>query len=255
MSCSFTSAAETRRERSAWRTPIATAAIAATNMPIRISFAPIPVDSPENSRVSKSTEAKSAIDEAAMTSWPNREDDSPESWSTGTITPSEVEARMIAISSGSSAIPARSSTRPATTASPRETAKPSPAARNSRPRSAARSISSPARNSRKASPTRASTSTGSSTSTQPSTAGPMRIPSTISSTTDGSRSPGTRPSSIGAANPAATTISRFSNEISIPPVCRGGMEIVTRASSGSTGALRQAARLGRAHRSPHSCEP
>ena len=41
--------------------------------PIRISFAPIPVDSPENSRVSRSTEAKSAIDAAAMTSWPNRE--------------------------------------------------------------------------------------------------------------------------------------------------------------------------------------
>ncbi len=166
--------------------------------------------------MSRSTEAKSAIEAAAITSWPKRVEISPESWSTGTITPSEVDARMIAISKGASAIPASFSTRPATTASPSETANPSEAARRSLPRSAARSISRPARKSRKASPTRARTSTGSSISTQPSTAGPITIPITISSTTDGSRRLGTNPSSSGAANPAATTISRFSNEISIP---------------------------------------
>ena len=79
------------------------------------------------------TEAKSAIDAAAMTSWPKRDETSPESCSTGTITPSEVEARMIAISSGSSAIPARSRTKPAASASASESAKPSEAARKSAP--------------------------------------------------------------------------------------------------------------------------
>ena len=46
---------------------------------------------------------------------------------------------------------------------------------------------------------------------------------TISSTTAGSRNLGTRPSARGATKPAATTISRFVNEISIPrPQSRSG---------------------------------
>ena len=47
----------------------------ARRAPIRISFASVPVASPEKSSVSSSTEAKSAIEAAAITSWPNRERD------------------------------------------------------------------------------------------------------------------------------------------------------------------------------------
>ena len=48
---------------------------------------------------------KSAIDAAAMISWPNVEEISPASLSTGTITPSDVAHRMIATSSGVSTSP------------------------------------------------------------------------------------------------------------------------------------------------------
>ncbi|HEY6318179.1 MAG TPA: hypothetical protein VI462_09880 [Acidimicrobiia bacterium] len=53
----------------------------------------------------------------------------------------------------------------------------------------------------------ASTLTGASTCTQSSTAGPTMIPSTISSTTAGSRTRGTSDTSSGAASAIAVTAS------------------------------------------------
>ena len=217
VSCRRTSVLEIRRECSAPITANSTAAMASTKKPIRSSLVPAPLDSPEKRNDSSSTETKSAIEAAAITSWPKRVVDSPASWSTGTITPSEVEVRITASSSGSSPMPAKSSAKPAISASTSDAAKPAEAARRSAPRSAPRSISRPARKSRKASPISARTSTGWSISTQPSTAGPRTMPITISSTTEGRRSPGTMPIASGAKKPAATTISRLSNEISIPP--------------------------------------
>ncbi len=119
------SVAEIRIECSARATVIATTTIASTNIPIRISLVPVPVASRENSSVSSNTEAKSAIDAAAITSWPKRDLASPASWSTGTITPSEVEARMTAISSGESTIPAAYRAKAAPSASASEIANPS----------------------------------------------------------------------------------------------------------------------------------
>ena len=60
-----------------------------------------------------------------------------------------------------------------------------------------------------ASPTRARIDTGRSGWTQPRPDGPITMPSTISSTIEGSRMRGKNPSARGARNPAATTISRF----------------------------------------------
>ena len=51
-----------------------------------------------------------------------------------------------------------------------------------------------------------------STSTIPSSDGPMTMPATISSTTEGSRTRGNRPSTKGAAKATATTMSRSVRE-------------------------------------------
>jgi len=72
-----------------------------------------------------------------------------------------------------------------------------------------RSISSPARNSKNARPISASTCRTTSTSTQPRTAGPTRIPATISSTADGTRTLGAKPRSSGATTAMAQTTSRL----------------------------------------------
>jgi hypothetical protein len=58
----------------------------------------------------------------------------------------------------------------------------------------------------------ASTLTGTSTRTQPNPEGPTMIPSTISSTTAGTRSRGARETRSGAANAIAATASRDENE-------------------------------------------
>ena len=68
---------------------------------------------------------KSAIEAAETISWPNVDEISPASLSTGTITPSEVAQRMIATSSGVCTRPAALSPKPTTTAIANESAKPS----------------------------------------------------------------------------------------------------------------------------------
>ena len=64
---------------------------------------------------------KSAIDAAATMSWPKGDEISPVSFSTGTITPSDVAQRMIATSSGVWTSPAADSPKPTTTAIAKET--------------------------------------------------------------------------------------------------------------------------------------
>src|SRR5919201_3918737 len=73
--------------------------------------------------------------------------------------------------------------------------------------------------------------TGSSAFAQPSTDGPTTIPSTISSTTFGSRSPGTRPIASGATKPVAATTARLVNEISITTGSPAGADSVTAGAS------------------------
>src|SRR3954468_9808822 len=132
--------------------------------------------------------------------------------STGMITPSDVAQRMIPTSSGVWTTPAPLRTNPDSTAMPNEIANPSAVSRRTCPRSLPNSISMPARKSRNDKPIVAITATVWSLCAQPSTAGPTMIPATISSTGDGSRTDGNRPSTNGAANAIATTTSRLSND-------------------------------------------
>ena len=69
----------------------------------------MPVASREKNSESRMMAPKSAIDDAAITSWPKPVEISPVSFSSGTSTPSEVAVRMIATSSGVSPSPAASS--------------------------------------------------------------------------------------------------------------------------------------------------
>ena len=57
---------------------------------------PVPVASREKKSVRRMIVAKSAIEAAAIVSWPNRLPTSPASLSSGTTTPSDVAERMIA---------------------------------------------------------------------------------------------------------------------------------------------------------------
>ncbi len=70
---------------------------------------------PEKNSVNRMIAPKSAIEAAAITSCPKLELTLPESFSTGTITPSEVEARTIAMNSGESTSPPAWNASPATT--------------------------------------------------------------------------------------------------------------------------------------------
>src|SRR6266511_5451893 len=129
------------------------------------------------------------------------------------MTPSEVEERMIAISSGEATKSPASSASPIATAS--ETANPRPAISSTRPRSRSKSISRPARKSRNESPTTLKIAIGSSVgSTQSRPEGPIAIPATISSTTAGSTRRGKSPSTKGAPKATAATISKPVNETS-----------------------------------------
>ncbi len=161
--------------------------------------------------------AKSAIEAAATTSWPNGDSIRPESLSTGTTTPSEVAESTIAMNRALLTWSVACRMPPATSAIANETKKPVSADPATRPRSLSYSISRPARKSRKARPRMPSTRTGSSISTQPSTAGPITMPARISSTTAGKRSAGASPSSSGAQKATAATISRFVNSSSMTP--------------------------------------
>src|SRR5207248_3903737 len=127
-------------------------------------------------------------------------------------TPSDVADRMIATSSGVWTTPAAFNTNPTATAIANEIAKPTAVSRSTAPRSLEKSISSPARKSRNASPIVDMTATVWSTFAQPSTDGPTAMPATISSTGEGSRTAGNRPSTNGAANAIATTIRRWSSD-------------------------------------------
>ena len=196
-----------RKECSAPRTAPKTTTASTASAPRSKSVDPTP-PSPEKKRVSRMIAPKSAIDAAATMSWPKGDEISPVSFSTGTITPSEVAQRMIATSSGVWTSPAADSPKPTTTAIAKETMNASAVRRRIWPRSFSNSISRPARNSTKPSPINASTSMVWSTSTMPSNDGPTTMPATISSTTDGNRTRGNRPSRNGAAKATATTIRR-----------------------------------------------
>ena len=113
--------------------------------------------SPEKNSDSRMIAPKSAIDAAAMISWPKVEAISPASLSTGTSTPSDVAHRMIATSSGVSTSPPALSSSDTATAIANDSAKPAAVSRSSGPRSFSNSISSPARNSTNASPISATT--------------------------------------------------------------------------------------------------
>ena len=181
-----------------------------------------PVDSSENNSDSRITAPKSAIDAAAMISWPVAPPSWPESLSTGTTSPSDVEHRMIAMSSGAEANPPAASSSATTTAIAKDTTKPVSARISGRPRSLCTSISRPARNSRNARPIRASTWTGASTCTQPSSEGPSTMPATISSTGEGTRNAGTALTTSGATNATTTMISRLVKCIASHLVFSGG---------------------------------
>jgi hypothetical protein len=175
---------------------------------------PSPDPSPEKKSVSRITAAKSATVPPAITSCPNPDALTPASFSTGTISPSDVAVSAIPINSGESTSPTPASSRPTTSARPSEIANPIAGRRSSCPRRCARSTSRPARNSRKASPITARTDTSRSSCTQSSTDGPTTIPATISSTTAGSRTFGKRPRSSGTANAIADTMTSPLKEMS-----------------------------------------
>jgi hypothetical protein len=164
---------------------------------------------PEKNSASRTIGPNSAIDPAAIMSWPKLVTRLPESLSTGKITPSEVATSTIATNSGDFTNPPASRPRPRTIAITNETPKPITVSFRTRPRKRSMSNSRPARNSRNASPTRARTATGRSGLAHPRTDGPITIPSTISRTIAGIRRRGKNPSASGATTPAATTINRL----------------------------------------------
>ena len=93
-----------RIECSAPRTAPKTTAASTTSAPSSSSVEPAP-PSPEKKIDSRMIAPKSAIDAAATISWPNVDEISPASFSTGTMHASEVAQRMIATSSGVSTSP------------------------------------------------------------------------------------------------------------------------------------------------------
>ena len=157
----------------------------ASSEPISSSVAPVP-PSPVKKSESRMIAPKSAIEPAAITSWPSVEPLSPASLSTGISTPSEVATSAIATSSGASTSPPPSG-RPPTTQRERERQREARARRAEAPARAAARSRSRGRRGRAGTRARASRSTAivSSISTQPSTLGPTTIPATISSTDRG----------------------------------------------------------------------
>ena len=79
---------------------------------------------PEKNSDSKTIEPNSAIEAAAITSWPKLLVMLPESLSTGKITPSEVATSTIATNSGDLTNPPAFSPRPTMIATTKETPKP-----------------------------------------------------------------------------------------------------------------------------------
>ena len=131
---------------------------------------------------------------------------------TGTTSPSEVDANMIATNSGLRMLSIGWSPNATTTARPSDATNATEIV-PMRPRSRAGSISSPARNSRNPSPSSESTTTGVSISSHPSPEGPTMTPRTISNATAGIRTFGARFTRIGARNATTVTTRIELNEI------------------------------------------
>jgi hypothetical protein len=91
--------------------------------------------SPEKNSDSRMIAPKSAIEAAAITSWPKSDPMLSESLSTGTITPSEVDTSTIAMKSGDLTKPPASSARPARLAIANDATNPRAVIRRTRPRS------------------------------------------------------------------------------------------------------------------------
>ena len=83
-----------RTERPETPMAAATSPTSARNSTSRITFAPGPVESVENSAESRMMAPKSPIDAPAITSCPNRERLWPASFSTGITRPNEVAVRI-----------------------------------------------------------------------------------------------------------------------------------------------------------------
>ena len=122
-----------RIERSPSSTSPATTAPTAASAPSSSSVAPVLLASREKSSDSSTIVATSAIEAAAITSWPKSDFARPASLSTGITTPSEVADRAIATNTGSPTRPAASSPSPTSSAIANESAKPSSAAPQQRP--------------------------------------------------------------------------------------------------------------------------
>ena len=148
---------------------------------------------------SRITAPKSAIEPAAMTSWPNCEPISPASLSTG-IDDAERRRRQDDRDQQRRVDRAR---RPSARGRRRARARRRRAKPTREPQHApAQRVEldlEPGEEEQEGEADQRETSIGSSISTQPSTAGPITIPATISSTTEGSAERGARPSSSGAA--------------------------------------------------------
>ena len=198
-------------QRCAVRIAKTTVATSTTNPPMSSSFLTGEEDSREKNSDRSSTVPKSEIDAAPMTSCPNSDPLSPACVRIGATRPSAVDDKLMATSSADSTMPMVCRTSEIAYATTTDTPNPSRATRRRRPLSTVRSSSSPARKRRNAKPMIDSTLMRSSTTTHPRPAGPMAMPSRISSTMAGRRSRGANPSTRGATKAAVHTMTRPAN--------------------------------------------
>ena len=154
------------------------------------------------------TVAKSAIEAAVMTSWPNGLSVRCASFSTATTIPNDVAASTMATSSGASTNSTASNPSATATASTSEARKAMPTSPRWRSRRASKVISRPARKNRNTSPTSANTSSGADSRTRSSTCGPISTPAMISATIGGIAGSGERSRTTGASVAAAMTMTR-----------------------------------------------
>ncbi len=159
----------------------------------------------EKNSDSRTTVVKSAIEAAAITSWPNGVPVWPASLSTATTIPNDVAARMIATSSGASTSSTASKISATASARPSEIRKAAPTRPRCRSSCASNAISRPARKKRNTRPIDAKTSSGAVASIRSSATGPITMPATISLTIGGTFGSGSRSTSSGAAVAAAST--------------------------------------------------
>jgi hypothetical protein len=162
----------------------------------------------EKKTESRITVANSAIEAAAITSWPKEVLSSSASFSTAATIPKEMAASMIATSVGASTRFTASKPSAVTSARPSEAAKATPTRRKRRSAVRRNFTSSPAKKKRNTSPSCEKTSSGAVTRTMSRTCGPMRMPATISVTIAGTFGTGSRSTIRGAATAAAIAIAR-----------------------------------------------